>query len=556
MAISKATSLVANRPNKKIDLVLALVFALSFFVIGLQQVDRAVDLGWHDTGWYLKNAIQIHETGGLRGFFSHCFNGTYREANQHPLYLVLLSFFASRNLTFFTKAKLVSFSIGLLTLIMTYFLVLSLYGRAVAILSTLLLEFNSYFLRESSHVAAEILLVLASLLAWYFIIKGFEKNKFWIAAGLFAGLAYLSKGSGIFFLFIFVLSAFFIQGFSVLRNKYFYYFFLAFGLISLPLLWRNALVYHNPIFNINSHVMWLDNWKQTYDPAYSKHPPNLIIYFKTHSLDQAFGRMVIGSKKELFLLFDSLKLTGYLQQFYVGLLFGVLAIFGFFLDLDKRRRLVNLLFLASFFMFFSWYNPIVADARFILPLIPILFILASVALVKIVKKIACIVGINSFWQNKNVKIWAYVFTILIIWVVPTVHLLSQGLGNPFHSYRTAPGYTELLQWLEKNITARDKYILWPAHNYWFEWYAPIRGESIPFPEVKDFSLLRKFIAFKGITYIIIHPEMIQERKNILKTYFQVDSVGGVHQLRPVAHWTKIWQPPIKPVPFLIFKVTD
>ena len=539
---------------KKIDLVFVITFAFLFLVLGIKNVDRAVDSGWHDTGWYLKNALEIKENGAFSGFWRDCLNGTYTEANQHPLYILSISPFASHSLKFFAKAKLVSLFFGWLTILILYYLAFSLYGRGVAALSVLLTSMNFYMLRESSHVAAEMLLVLTGLLAWYFIVRGFDNNKYWILAGLFSGLAYLSKGSGIFFIFIFVLAVFMIKKLSILRNKYFYFFFVAFVLAAFPLLWRNVIVYHNPIYNLNSHVMWLDNWKQTYEPAFAQNPPNVFDYFQTHSLKTAIMRMVKGSKRELIVLFDTLKLIGYFQWLYVGAFLGFFAFLGFIFDSNTVRRTVNFLFLGIFFLFFAWYNPIVADARFILPIMPVLFILTAVAIKAIFLSFIKITGGINASKLKKIKSLAFVLVLIFAWSLSAVNLFSGEITNPLYSYRKAPGYDELLSWLKEHLKKNENYILWPAHAYWFEWYAKLPGSSVPFPEVQNFSELQDFIVNKKIHWIIIHKEIILDRKAIVQDYFGIDPRKGIIQKKAIAGWQLEYKPPLEPVPFLIFKV--
>ncbi len=538
----------------KIDIFFLVVFSFSFIVFGMQKVDTAVNSGWHDTGWYLKNAIEIRENGGIGGFLKSCLNGSYTEANQHPLYILAISLFAARNLEFFAIAKLVSLFFGLLTLFAIYYFALSFYGRTVAVISVFFIGLNFYMLRESSHVAAEMLLVLTSLFAWYYIIRGFDENKYWLAAGLFAGLSYLSKGSGIFLIFVFVVAALIIYGSSILKNKYFYLFFVAFSIIAFPLLWRNLIVYHNPIYNLNSHVMWLDNWKQTYDPNFANNPPNIIEYLHTHSRIEIFKRILEGSKQELIVLVDMLKLAGYFQWLYVGAFFAFLSSVGFFIDRDSKRRIVNILFFGIFFLFFSWYNPIVADARFILPIMPVLFMLAALAIKSLFYVFYSKILRFDPKKTKAIKSFFYVSLLLIAIMVPASGLYSNGLKNPLRSYKKAPGYDELLGWLKLHLKKNDRYILWPAHAYWFEWYVNLPGESVPFPDVKNFNRLRNFIREHKITVVIVHPETLQERARIIRDYFYNDPINGIVERKPIRGWILEYKPTRQPVPFLIFRI--
>ncbi len=536
---------------EKLDFLFIVAFIVAFLVLGISKVDQSVNTGWHDTGQYLKNAIDIKYSGGLIGFIIHCYSGTYTEANQHPLYLLILSLFAKKELSFFVTAKLISLFFGLLTIISLYLIVFNLYSRKVAVLSTLMMSLNFYFLRESSHVAAETVLVFTSLWAYFFIIKGFKNHKYWVLAGFFSGLAYFSKGSGIFMLAVFLISLILIYPKNFFKKKYAYLFFVLFISASAPLLWRNSLIYHNPIYNLNSHVMWLDNWEQTYNPAYVADPPNAWVYFKTHSPSVFFNRLYKGIKTEIFVTFDSLTMIGYLRWTYVGILVSFFLMIGYLFDKRKINKTVNFLFLALFLLFFSWYNAIVVDVRFILPVVPVMIMLSSLGMIKVFDNILKLLKVRNLRVIRN---GGYAFLLILVFTIPLQSIYSKGLKSPEYSYKLAPGYEELLNWLKGHLTKNDHYILWPAHQYWFDWYAGLPGQSIALPNVKNFQAFQDFIRNQNITKVVIHKENLQRRKNILKEYFSYNKIKGVLQLKPIHNWQLIYKSRQEPVPFLIFKI--
>ncbi|GFP24025.1 hypothetical protein HKBW3S09_01491, partial [Candidatus Hakubella thermalkaliphila] len=54
-----------------------------------------------DTTAYLRESLYFKENGGLPNALSLLLSGRYRQANQHPLYLLLLSLVASRDISFY-----------------------------------------------------------------------------------------------------------------------------------------------------------------------------------------------------------------------------------------------------------------------------------------------------------------------------------------------------------------------------------------------------------------------------------------------------------------------
>ena len=74
---------------------------LNFFILGLGHVNENTDPEGWDTIAYLQEANLIKNNGGTTDFFKLCLNGKYKQSNQHPLYILLLSPFASREISFF-----------------------------------------------------------------------------------------------------------------------------------------------------------------------------------------------------------------------------------------------------------------------------------------------------------------------------------------------------------------------------------------------------------------------------------------------------------------------
>jgi len=135
-----------------------------------------------------------------------------------------------------------------------------------------------------------------------------------------------------------------------------------------------------------------------------------------------------------------------------------------------------------------------------------------------------------------------------------VNLFSGEITNPLYSYRKAPGYDELLSWLKEHLKKNENYILWPAHAYWFDWYVKLPSKSVPFPEVKNLLELQNFIWGNKVRWVIIHREIILDRKAIVQDYFGIDPRKGIIQKKAIAGWQLEYKPPLEPVPFLIFKV--
>lgn len=532
---------------------LLLLMCLTFLIVGLDRVNKALNPGWEDTTSYLGKALFIKENGGILNFVKLSVTGQYKWVPQHPLYLLILSPFAERSPNFFPKAKLVSLGVGLITIITLFFVAGDLYGKLVGLISSFLLVFNITFLHRSSRVDCEPLLILLVLLSWYFMIKGAKEKKYWIYSGIFSGLAYMTKGSGFFMVHVFMISSLFIFKFGILRNRYFWLFLLGFFLTSFPLILRNTIAYKNPFYNgYNSNVIWLDNWEQVYNPSFHNNPPTMVSYFNSHSLSEIVSRFANGSVREGKSLLNSMSLIaipGSLMK-----IFCILLFLFFILGLIKRKNISEKVYtvvtILIFFILFSWYYQVIQSDRFITPLIPLLLIFSSLEIVEFLDYCK---GIFNKWLKFNpLSILPYVLGAILI-LTSFYSVVTRSISNPLSSVKFADDYYELLNWMRNNIKENDIFILGPTHYYSF-WYLDLKGKEISFPMINDFSEFRSFIKEKGVTFIILHKETYLRRQDLLKEYFEYNEVNGLIEKKPVDGWSFIYGQSGKPTQFRIYRV--
>ena len=239
--------------------VFLVLVSVTFLLVGIDRMRKAVEPGYQDTGSFLEGALFIQEHGGIPRFVTMCLNGEYKIANQHPIYLLILSTVAARDLSFFPVAKAITLGIGWLVVLVLFFIVRDLYGRSTAYVATALMAFNTALLNRATHVTVEPLLLLFVVPAWYFMVKGLEDNRQWVWAGLFSGLAYMTKATGIFLIPIFVIATFCALRWRMFKNKFVWLFFVAFVLVSSPLILRNVGVFREPFHEtVNERLLWMD----------------------------------------------------------------------------------------------------------------------------------------------------------------------------------------------------------------------------------------------------------------------------------------------------------
>ena len=535
----------AARGLEVLFLILASALFLSLSSIYFAKNHRATD----DEVAYLSRAIEIKERGGVGGFIRDVFTGEYLEANRHPLYILLLSPFARRDLSFFAQAKMASLLLGLITVLVIYFVIRKHFGVIAAALAATFLLLNQAFLDASGKVACETLFVLFALLTWHFCTK-LKPN--WPLAGVFSGLAYLTKASGLFLFLAILILLFVIRKLRTFKEPALWRVLAGFLLVAFPLLWRNSLVYKNPLYNKNQTAMWLDDWQDSYRPEYRKNPPNVISYFKGHSNTQALSRMHQGLAVEFFVL---LRASGPVKIGLPGIMLSLVILFfaGLRIESDenKFRRNYTLITLVILFLPLAWFAHIAPADRYILPIVPFIYAYGGAGLCSLFGHLL------PRYPKATEKKLARAGLIIILFFLGAIlipSILGAYRARPFASAALPQEYMALRQWMEENIDPDQRYLKGPDIDFQFEWHSHIRGEHLFFPVLKNFDELNIHILRSRVDYCIITPQVIRERKRALQEYFGWEEKRGLYERKRPPLWREIYRDQAASLKFLVYSV--
>ena len=357
---------------------------------------------------YLITAREIAESGGTVSFLRSLFSGEFAEANRHPLYLWLLS-----GTPEFGTGKFVSALLGLWTMGMVIGLCLQ---RQVGWLRTgllcVMLGLNSAWGRFSVTVGCEVLLVGLVACVWFqFYGRPFRRPDAGAASdlggrrrvdlsivwvGVLLSLVWLTKGTGLLLTVGFVLwlalrmrlrdatslalRAASPQGGEATggRAKTLLAELLLFGAVwvtvASPLLVRNVVRYGSPFHNVNSWLLFVDEYSDPVDLSESSSTGEAArAYLAAHSVGDILQREVSGLFWETFILVRSLGPPPFDNaRVLPGGVIALLAILGWIVSRDEAKWLL-LIWLAICVPMFAWYVPVAAGERFVLPLlVPIL----------------------------------------------------------------------------------------------------------------------------------------------------------------------------------------
>ena len=357
---------------------------------------------------YLIEAQRIARAGGPAALVQMLFAGTFSEANRHPLFLGMLSLVPT-----FGAGKVLSVTIGALTLLLLTALVALRFGALIAAVFSTLLATNFAYCYATTLVTAEGLLTLFVTLAWLMADSGRRTlseqratRQYGRALGVGAllGLAYLTKATALLLLagYLFWLMFPLVQSLAanspVTRRAAVFAAILAvlsWAVVSSPLLTRNVIRFQHPLYNINSYYLFTDeyiapeelNVQQSVGAAASK-------YFETHSLGAVVNREVHGIAWEFFILCRTLGPAPLDDSRVIfGLIFLAAAVCGALVEPRRDAALVGI-WTVLCVVVFAWYVPIAAGDRFVLPLVPPLLAYAAIGLVRV-----------GQWSNRRLHPW-------------------------------------------------------------------------------------------------------------------------------------------------------
>ncbi len=527
--------------------VLLVVLLFGYLLAGRIGIMAHQDPAEMDTTAYLEAAHEVRQTGGVLSHIQNSLSGVYKEATQHPLYLLALSPKAQRSLEFFVDAKKITFLIGLIFLAVVFAVIRQLFGVDIALVAVCLILLNATFIHLSTMVAAEALFALCFVLFWFFAVLGFEKRSHWLWAGVFASLAFLSKSLGILCLPIFIVSVLAASPAKILeriKSKEFWAFFVLFFLVASPLLIRNIKVFGTPFYSDSRAVLWLDRWHDYLRPDIHENPPTARSYLQSHKPTELWKIFREGLLvRDVKMLVDGLKpfavwknpialktLQGFHEKTVSWQVPWAVAIAVFFgLGIWFRRGhpavTVSLASLAFFLVFVGWFSKIFPGAPPTRLLYPVLFLILFLAAAGIQR----LLGKNTIFVTAFFAVF-YLFSL-------TQHF-DWGKADLRKSYRFNPLITYQLNWAGRNLGQSDKLLAGTnlASNVFY--FPAIRGEVIEWPTFDSMEDLGQYVEKNRIRYAILDLPTVAYNTRIYGAYYEIGQKIGMIQTRPLPAFFK------------------
>jgi 4-amino-4-deoxy-L-arabinose transferase-like glycosyltransferase len=501
-------------------LVILLLLALivgRFVVIGAHKVLANSGSSDGDESAYLELGLALREEGILS------------DGTRPPLYPLLIAPFAGREWAYFTNAKLLTLGLGVLTILAAFGIGLRRFGWETALLAAFLLAANKEFHLRATTVYADTLLALVILGGWYYLVKSLEEGgRAGVLAGIFVGLAFLTKGSAPVLLAAWGLTALLRYRLQIFRRYELLLVPVAFVVVSLPLLYYNAVTFGSPTYNFaTSHIMWMDRLEEI-NAAAPEELPTFSSYLASHTPADVAARIAKGLRRLNPVVAATLNPNREFEPAWVGPALGGLAggIIAFLLLFKRpalraylsRHKLVlwfTFFLNGLFYSFFVWYVAgSSAETRFIIPLLGPLYLLLADGVVSLLRgasrqrltwpALALLIGGGTWWLVETTRAEAWAISV-----------------DPYASDRAANADVEdVVGWLSRDTTAEASVIFGPSKSLPLWKFPPnFTFERIP-STLNTWPALRDSITTQDPTYIILDDDTVRRRRDALAGYFQ------------------------------------
>jgi len=560
----------ASNRRERVALLIAAALLLCVFGATTLIESRGLPLADDsDEPAYFDEACSIAERGGATGFIRECFRGRYPYDNRHPLVQLAASAWAKRSVDATrpmraAKVVLTLIAAGMLFLVCTR--VTSL-PAALAVLALLLVSRNWFM--KTRVLCAEPVVYALFFVAWALISGSWKPRGRWLWAGLFAGAAWMAKGTAVLLLAAWPPAAIAwlilrrfggrarpVEAAPLARGRAAALFCLGFLLVALPLLYRNTVRFGNPLHNRNSQLMWADDWSAhllTNEQKAGK-PLTAWNYLRTHSVGAVAGRMGRGIVKQAPRLFGALAVhPSFVAPVYPVTLLLSTCIVALGLAWSARNVLTwaglyTTLLVGTGFMLFAWYSPVTYSSRFTATFAAILAVQAARADFRPARGMLKRLRKSAPWLAVALALAA---SGLMIARLPA--------AIPKARERSVPMTREfrfLLDWYaneaapEHAVCFETPYL---GPRYGFHWLLGERVAIHPLPPVADFAALQARMDTAGARYLVIERDSFAERRRILGNYFGYDSTGQLIVKRAPPGWRIYKDDPFPPRDFVILR---
>ncbi|MCA1828958.1 MAG: glycosyltransferase family 39 protein [Myxococcales bacterium] len=458
--------------------------ALFLFLASVRARDRVWP--YFDDVAFLDAANQVRDAGGPVRLLEDLWAGRWTEDNRHPLYVATLSLVAGREPGFHQRSIILTIFIGALALVACWWTARKRAGAGGALVLALFLATSETLIDYSARASAEPMLLLFWALALGAILDGERR---WPLAGVFIGLAYLTKAPGIFLLFCFAGAMLLRRGF---KKPYAWALAGGFAVTALPLLVRNVRVYGSPFHSWNDRLLYIDrlyDFSELYAPhAWDRLPHSFAEWARQATLTEIFVRRgAMGLGETCIHLGDAMSFFApgpfaplHVAGVILGLTLFVVAVRIVIRQPSSLERTLLLVMALFFFCFFWFFSAASGSSRYLFEMSVWFYAVLAAAL----------------WSH---PIW------LKRWGVAAALFVAGALVFDPSTRRIPAGYAEAADRLAQTLKPGDAYVVDSRSHFQPKWRLPAsnrmetasstwQGRPVPAGEMVD-DFRRKEVRF-------------------------------------------------------------
>ncbi len=460
---------------------------------------------------YLELANDVAESGGWAAFLPNCLRGEYREANRQPLYLLTLGTWAERDPSFYPRAKLVSWWIGLATTAVILGIALRSAGPPGTVCVALLLAHNDLWLTHMATVGVEMLLFLWLTLAWLVLAHAGRSTARHAFAGILLGLAYWTKATALIAVLAYGVAVLATERHRIVRYAPAWSLLAAWIVVVAPLVVRNVELYASPFYNVNAHYMWLDDWSDVALVDEADIPSHTLWTFLDRRGAAVLAlRALNGLARESAFLLTALGVRNERVSATAlasgGLVLAIAAL-GLRRLPSPAARWFTGWTVFGFVAALALHAPHASHPRFQLTSLPILYCLAALELAGLAA--ARCGWPRRAWQSPRLHA-ALAGVVATLAAVACLHATQAGGGQGWWMpvYEPPAAERELAEWLREHVRAGETIAIAQDADFSPFWYTkmPQRGRGVPVRlSAESFET---WAAGQGIRYAVIdraHP---------------------------------------------------
>jgi hypothetical protein len=400
--------------ERRIGIALIILSFATYVLLAIIYVPRQIPPNDNDQEAYLALANEIRERGGFVGCLRDQFTGQFTEANRHPLYPMLLSYFPTYEL-----GKWLSAVLGGVTLLTLTVAVSRKFNETVAGLFAVSLATNAAFMFVSTLVACEVLVVWSAGIVWLMCVptrngagnidrtanadateppivpSNVPTSAFAALVGALFGTMYLIKGHAVLLVagLILWLPIRFRTQLAQAKNwiAVGIPFLIGFVVVASPLLARNIVRYGQPFFNVNGHLLFEDQYVDPVALAEQKSVRQAAAdYVRSHTIGQMLRREFKGLAWEAYIMVRSLGPAPWDDgRVIFGGVMVIACLIGMSVEPRGKKKKADLIvpWALVLWLFFAWYVPIAAGERFILPLLVPALVYTAIGMLRLVRMV-------------------------------------------------------------------------------------------------------------------------------------------------------------------------